>query len=214
MAIFRYRNLKFLLLLAAFAPCLSAQDTWHGKQMLALDGMPLTRLRGIGVPAEAEYKGKKLKAYVFFSGYDGHAGGPGYPSLGIHVENIDKFMPESEIDTFVGPDLSQYAVHNNAIRITLRKGERRFEFNTRLLYTYGRFFDPGFDSYNYFETNHRNTKTETDSWRQFLTQMSDGFETGTIVVGGKAFSSELMVKFDGNGLGTQLKELVEYCSKR
>jgi hypothetical protein len=213
MAILRCRNLFFLLLLA-LAPLLFAQDAWHKVTMLGLNNAPLTKLRGIAIPAEAEYKGQKIKAYVFFSGYDGHAGGPGHLFLGIYVEDIDKYIPESEINKFMGPDLSQFAMQNDAIRLSVRRGDSKLETITRLLFTDGKYFDTGFQTDGFFETNPRKTKIATDAWMQFLTQMSDGFEDGKVVIGGKAFPSELTVRFSGNELGAKLKELMAYCNKQ
>ena len=202
-----------LLMLVASSQVFLAQNAWHKETMLGLDNEPLTKLRGIAIPAEAEYMGQTFKAYVFFSGYDGHAGGPGHPFLGIHVDNIDTFIPESEMAKFMGPDLSQYAMQNDAIRVSIKRGDSTLETNTRLLFTDGKYFDPGFQTSGYFETNPKKTKLAVDAWMKFLAQMSDGFQEGKVVIGGKAFSSELTVRFSGNGLGVQLKELMAYCNK-
>jgi hypothetical protein len=182
--------------------------------MFGLNNAPLTKLRGIAIPAEAVYKGQHLKAYVFFSGYDGHAGGPGYPFFGVYVENIEKYIPESEIDKFRGPDLSQYATKNDAIQLNVTQGNSRREITTRLLFTDGMNFDSGFQAEGSFETNPRETKIATDTWMQFLAQMSNGFEDGKAVIGGRGLSGELTVKFSGVGLGTKLKELIAYCKRQ
>ena len=210
----RSRNVLFLLLFSVSIPLLLAQDIWHKETMRGLDSVPLTTLRGIGIPAEAEYKGHIIKAYVFFSGYDGHAGGRGYPVLGIHVEDIEKYIPEAEMLKFMGPDLSQYAMQNDAIQLSVRQGGINKKISTRLLFSDGKDFDPGFDTVGFFETNPRKTKFATDAWMRFLALMSDGFEEGKVVIGGKAFSGELTVRFSGNGLGAQLKELMAYCNKQ
>ena len=201
-----------LLLFIALPPAIFAQDAWHKETMLGLDNVPLTKLRGISIPAEAEYKGQKIKACVFFSGYDGHSGGPVYPFFGVHVENIEKYIAESEINNFRGPDLSQYAMQNDAFRLSIKRGNSTKEIRTRLLFTDGKYFDTGFQTDGFFETNTRKTKIATDAWKQFLGQMSDGFQEGMAVMGGKAFSRELTVRFSGNGLGGKLKELIAYCN--
>lgn len=191
-----------------FAPFISAQAAWHET---SLRGAPM--LRAVAIPAEAEYRGQRLKAYVFISGYDGHAGSSGYPFLGIYVEKVESILPESEIKQFVGPDYSQIALVNDAIKISIGEKGTQKSISMRLVYESAQYFDTGFMTDGYFETGPRRAKVATDAWKQFLTQMSDGFEEGKAVLRGKAFSSELTVRFSGNGLGTQLKELLAYCNK-
>ena len=207
----RYVCVFFCLLMFIVPPRgFFAQQAWHKQTMLSLDGAPLTNLRSIGISAEAEYSGQKIKAYVFFHGYDGHAGGPGYPFLGIHVENIENYVPQSVIDKFRGPDLSQYAMKRDAMRLSIRQGNSVKEISTGLLFTDGKFFDVGFETDGYFEANPR--KSRINAWMQFLTEISNGFEEGKAVIGGTAFPSELTVRFSGNGLGEKLKELLAYCN--
>lgn len=191
-----------------FAPSISAQANWKEEPMR---GAP--KLRAIAIPAEAEYKGQKLKAYVFISGYDGHAGGSGYPFLWIYVERVESVLPESEIEQFMGPDLSRTALVNDAIKISIGDKGAQKSMSMRLVYESWQYFDTGFIADGYFEAAPRRTKEAIDAWKQFLTQMSDGFEGGKAVIGGRAFSSELTVKFSGNVLGAQLKELMAYCKK-
>jgi hypothetical protein len=214
MAMFRWRNLLFVLSFPMLALHLLAQDAWHQEAMLGANQAPLRRLRGIAVPAEAEYRGQKIRAYVFFSGHDGHAGGPGYPFFGVHVEDIEKHIPEPEIRVFTGPDLSKYATHDDAIRLSFRRSGKEVETSTRLLFTDGKYFETGFQTVGFFETNPRKSKSATDAWTQFLAQMSGGFEEGKVVIGGRVFSSELTVRFSGNGLGAKLRELMAYCNKQ
>jgi hypothetical protein len=213
MVIFRCRSLILLFLFFVLSNILCAQSVWHEETMLGLDNVHLTTLKGISIPAEAEYKGHKFNANVFFYGYDGHAGGKGYPSLGIHVDGIEKYIPESQLEKFMGPDLSQYAVQNNVIQLNLRQGASHREISTRLLFTDGKFFDPGFQTIGYFETNPKRDKASTIAWKQFLLKVSEGFEEGKVVIGKNAFPGELIVKFSGNGLGFKLQNLIAYCNK-
>jgi len=206
------RVILFFLVFIAFCPTSFAQDGWHRVTMLGLNKVPLTKLRGIAIPAEAEYQGEKIKAYVFFSGYDGHSGGTGHPSFGVYVENIGNFIPESEIDKFRGPDLSQYAMQSDAMRLSVRNGTSTKEIRSRLLFTDGRYFDTGFETDGSFEANP--SKSAANAWAQFLAQMSGGFTEGEVVIGGKAFSKPLIVRFSGLGMGTKLKELMAFCSKQ
>jgi hypothetical protein len=172
------------------------------------------KLRAIAIPAEAEYKGQKFKAYVFVSGYDGHAGGSGYPFFGIYIEKVESILPESEIQQFVGPDLSQSTMNDNAINISIgRKGTQR-SISLQFIYDSTQYFNTGFALDGYFEAGPRVTQNETSNWKQFLAQMSDGFTEGKAIIRGKAFSSELTVRFSGNGLGAKLKELMAYCNKQ
>jgi hypothetical protein len=196
------------MICALFAPLISAQANWQEEPMR---GAP--KLRAVAIPAEAEYKGQKLKAFIFISGYDGHAGGSGYPFLGIYVEKIESILPESEIKQFVGPDYSQTALVNNAIKMSVSGKGVEKSINMRLVYESAQYFDTGFVQDGYFETNPRRTKVAIDEWKQFLARMSDGFEEGKAVLGGKAFSNELTVTFSGNGLSARLKELMAYCNK-
>jgi len=198
-----------LMVCALFAPLISAQANWQEEPMR---GAP--KLRAIAIPAEAEYKGQKLKAFIFISGYDGHAGGSGYPFLGIYVEKIESILPESEINQFVGPDYSPIALNNDAIKISIDRKSGQNSISMRIGYESTHFFDTGFVTDGYFQSGPRRTKEAIDAWKRFLTQMSDGFEEGKAVIGGKAFSNELTVTFSGNGLGSKLQELLAYCNKQ
>ena len=171
------------------------------------------KARAIAIPAEAEYQGKKLNAYVFISGYDGHSGGSSYLLLGIYVEKVESILPGPELDQFRGPDYSIVALTSDAIKISLARKGRQESVSTRLVYEEARFFDTGFMEDGYFEAGPRTTKASTATWKQFLVQMSDGFEEGQAVIGGKAFSSDLTVTFSGNGLDSKLKELLAYSNK-
>jgi hypothetical protein len=209
----RYSLMCFCLLVFIVpSRTLFAQNGWRKETMLGLNDAPLTKLRGIAIPAEAEYMGQRIKAYVFFSGYDGHAGGPGYPFLGIHVENIEKYVPASEIDKFRGPDISPFAVQADAIQLSITQGNSVIAISTPLLFTDGKYFDTGFETDGFFEANPRKTKGARSRWAQFLARMSNGFEEGKALIGATAFPSELTVRFSGNGLGEELKELLAYCT--
>ena len=190
---------------------LSAQVTWQAVSM-RVNNEPMSKLRAVGIPAEAEFKGQKLKAFVFFYGREGQGGGIGYPNFGIYVEDIESIVPESEIGLFVGPDLSRVAVDNDAIKISIGRGDSQESMSTRLVYTGTQYFDTGFKTDGFFETNIRRTKNATDAWKHFLTEMGGGFEDGKAVIGGKAFSNELTVRFPGKGLSARLKELMVYCN--
>lgn len=208
----------FLFACTQFSGTLSAQAAWHEVSLRA-DNERLPLLKAIAIPAEAEYKGKKLKAYVFLYGTEGRGaegrrGGIGYPTLCIYVENVESIVPAAEIEQFVGPDLPPVAADHNAIELSVEAVGGQKLISSRLIYNGTQYFDTGFKTDGFFETNIRGTKSATDAWKHFLAQIGNGFEGGKAVIGGKAFSSKLTVKFSGNGLGAQLKELLAYCNKQ
>jgi len=187
------------LMSALFGPLLFAQTDWHGTLLRGVNNVPMFKLSAIAIPAEAEYRGQKFKAYVFIYGHEGRSRGIGYPEFGMYIENIKHIVPEQEIDQFVGPDLPSVATENNALQLNIQQGRTAQSISTRLVFTTVKYFDVGFETDGFLETNIKDTKSATDDWKQFLAQMSDGFEDGKAVIGGKAFSSELTVRFSGKG---------------
>ena len=190
---------------------LAAQTGWHPVQMRLLNE-PDPQVRTLAATAQAEYKSEKLRAYVFFFGVQGKRA-PGYPDFGIFVEHMEDVLPKSEVEKFEGPDMSRAAIRYDAIDLSIKRSEYKTSTSTRLLYSSGLTFDTGLETYGFFQTNLRDSKKATLAWRQFLDEMSRGFDEGEAVVGGNVFSHKLVVRFTGGGLGTQLKELMDYCSK-
>lgn len=105
------------------------------------------------------------------------------------------------------------ALSSDAIKISVKTKGGQESISTRLVYEEARFFDTGFLEDGYFEAGPGTTQASRAAWKHFLVQMSDGFKEGQAVIGGKAFSSDLTVKFSGNGLDSKLKELIAYCKK-
>jgi len=201
-----------LVLCMTHSRILTAQTGWHPQLRLEAGKEILTELRAVAVSAQAEYRGQKLRAYVFFCGHEG-LGPTGYPDFGIFVDNMRDLFPESEISQFQGPDLSRAARHDNVVDLNIRVGPRKESTSTRLIYQSGVAFDTGFEPQGHFETNVQETRKATLAWREFVRRMSDGFDDGEAVVGGNLFSNKLTVRFTGNGLGAQLKDLMDFCCK-
>ena len=171
-----YRNGLLLLVgaCAIFAQTLTAQDAWR-RLILRSNGKPIETLREIGIPATAEYDGKKLNAYVFFSGYE-KAGGTGHPDFGVLVEGIEKVVPPGELAQFEGPDLSEAARKENAISISTLRNKTERSYSTHLIFT-GASLPPEIqgDENQVFETNIRSTKNEKKSVERFCCGLEFGF---------------------------------------
>jgi hypothetical protein len=203
----------FLCLLAGLLSLpLIGQAEWH-EVTLRIGKRPVKWNRAIGIPAEAEYRGRKLKAYVFMWGRQGTQDGVGFPDLGVYVEDIESLVPKSELEQFVGPEFSEIALKYDAVVVSATHGKREISISTRLLYDYGDRLDTGFNNDGAFLTNRTKSKSQRDAWMRFLAELSGGFDKGKAVIGGKVLSDKITVEFTGSGLGAQLKELIAFCRK-
>ena len=170
----------------------------------------MLKQRAIAVPAAAEYNGQKLKAYVVLWAHV-KPDGLGYPTLGVVVQNISEVVPESELEQFEGPDLSDAVIKSNTIDIDVMNKKTTKQISTHLTYDGDAEMFPADVRGNegsYFNSNVSLTKPRVAAWKQFIVEMSSGFDEGHLIIGGPVFSHKLNVEFSGAGIEPVLKELI------
>jgi|WetSurMetagenome_2_1015567.scaffolds.fasta_scaffold324665_1 hypothetical protein len=186
-----------------------AQSSWHKVAMMN-DGVPYEHLLAISVPASAEYNGRSLKAYVFIDEHDG-SGLSGVPHLGVYVEGVEDIIPENELLQFIGPELPKAVMVDGTFELSVDLGGSRGNLKTYADYNRAVFFHPGFKSEGYFALDY--SKASKEKWRDLVAKMSSGFIGADITIGGRVLSHKLHIHFTGEGLGTQLKDMMSYCAK-
>ena len=200
----------FAIALAA-GTIVNAQAAWHKTPVM--DGAKVDEsLVEISVPAEAEYNGKKVRASVFIFEHI-ESGKSGVPKLGIYVEDDEDLIPGKELSKFVGPELSQSVISGGTFELTVNMTGVKQHLISYAYYAneYPRWFDPGFDSSGRFELSY--SKINREKWKELVTKMSGGFTDADITIGGKVLPHKLHIHFAGSGLGSQLKDLMQYCEK-
>jgi len=169
---------------------------------------PMPFLKAIGIPATATFDGKKLKAYVFLWGRE-KATGVGYPLISVYVEHAEDLVPEKEYQQFMGPDLSETVLKTDTIRITIKSKGEAHTVSSGLNVEWSSFSDwtIPFNS-EVFVAGPRSGAIAKSSWKQFILDMSSGFDQGHLSIGGKVLSKRIEVDFSGKGFVPQLKDMI------
>lgn len=208
--------LRFVLLsvLCSIPIRLSAQEEWKAVPMVGLTARePMPFLHAIGIPATATYDGKKLQAYVFLWGREKETG-IGYPTIGVYVENIRDLVPENEYQQFIGPDLSNAAIHSKTVEIAISTKDGTQTHSEVMCIGWSSLSDSAIPlASEYFDVGLAQSKEEKASWNQFLLAMSSGFDHGHISLGGRVFSKKVEVDFSGNGIGPLLNDLIQFAGR-
>lgn len=175
------------------------------------DHRPLPFLKAIGAPATATYRGKEHKAYVFILG---HAKGSGVygPSIEIYIEGLRSIVPEEELDLYEGPDETEAEVEVRAMTVSIKRGRQAYLASNSVGLYMGHYpvSIVRADDNNVFGADSPSKGPHMTAWKQFMHEMSSGFEEGQISFGGKAPSSKIEIGFSGNGIGPLLNELIRF----
>jgi hypothetical protein len=165
-------------------------------------------MKAIGIPATATYDGKKLKAYVFLSGREKQTG-IGYPLMDVYIEDVENLVPAKEYQQFMGPDLSNAVLKTDTIEITIKSKNEARAIKCGLNIELSSFSDwtIPFNS-EMFEAGPRSSKNAKSSWRQFILEMSSGFEQGHLSIGETVLSKTIEVDFSGKGISPILKDMI------
>ena len=172
-------------------------------------GEPMPFLRAIGILATATYDGKKLNAYVFVWGRE-KGTGTGYPNIEIYIPGFDDLVPGKELEQFEGPDLSDSALKSDTFEIGITKDRQTFHAVNRVELCGGSYpksiVPEGGD--NIFDTGINLNAARLAAWKQFMREMSSGFDNGHISLGGKVLSHKFEIDFSGKGIEPLLQELI------
>jgi hypothetical protein len=181
----------FPLLLTAFlislTPLLTAQDVWKAIPVEAPDDhKPLPFIRAIGIPATATYLGEKHKAFVFISGREKAKGGPGLPTIEVHVEGVHDFILEKDLELFEGPAESDAQSAIRVFSISIKRGKQIY----RAMDQWSDLYDGNYPESivgkadnNVFGTGIPSKGPRRAAWVQLLHEMTSGFDEGHISIG-------------------------------
>jgi|GEM_PF-3373100 hypothetical protein len=200
----------FITLCLVAATIARAQDAWR-EIILSNKGEPIPTLKAIAIPATAECNGQNVKAFVLLWGHE-KMEGIGYPMMGVIIENLREIIPPSELDQFEGPDLPDAVLRGKTMDISVVCKKTTKLISTRVILSGGWILpaDVRGNERDFFDTNVRSTQKETAAWKQFIVNLSSGFDEGHLTIGGRVFSHKLNVKFSGKGIEPLLKELMEF----
>jgi len=209
------RSCPCFLLLTAFllllSPLLAAQDAWKVIPMeTPLDHHPLPFMRAIGIPATATYKGEKRKAFVFISGREKAKGGPGQLAIEIYVEELDRLVPQEDLELFEGPDSSEASTEIRVTAVSITRGRQVYRATNSVDLYMGEYPESilGQGGNNILGTGILFKGPRSAAWVQLLHEMSSGFDGGHISIGGKVLSPNIEIDFSGNGIVPLLQELL------
>jgi len=174
-------------------------------------GEPTPFNRAVGIPARATYDGKKLKAYVFVWGHEKKTG-TGFPEIEVYVAGFDELIPEKELEQFEGPDLSDAALKTDTFEITITRNGQRFNVSNRVELCPGSYPESIVPQggNNVFDTGINLSAARRGAWKQFIREMSSGFDKGHISLGGKVLSHRIEIDFSGNGIAPLLQDLLRF----
>lgn len=204
-------SLQFFLILlfSSSIPQLIAQEEWKAVSnefMTTRKPMPL--MKAIGSPATATYGGKALKAYVFLSGRERQTG-IGYPLMDVYIQDVANLVPAKEYQQFMGPDLSNAVLKTDTIEITIKSKNEARVVKCGLNIELSSFSDwtIQFNS-EMFEAGPRSSRIAKSSWKQFIREMSSGFDQGHASIKGTVLSKQIDVDFSGKGISPLLKDMI------
>jgi hypothetical protein len=215
--------LKFLLfscvvLSAAFL--LAAQDGWRVVPTEFRDNhQPRPDLRAIGIPATAIYKGEKRKAFIILSGTLKEAAArlprnvhavP--PVIEVHIDGFDQLLPEGRAELFDGPPDIGESTEIRVFKMSIIRGGQVFRASNWVNRYIGEYPDSivGPDG-NVLGIGVSTRGQERTAWLQFLREMSNGFDRGQILIGGKALSPNIEIDFSSKRVDPLLKDLLRDC---
>jgi hypothetical protein len=202
-----------LLLPAVFllsSSLLTAQEAWRAIAMESpSDHHPMPFLKAIGIPATATYKGERHKAFVFVWGREKETG-TGFPSIEVYIDGLSEFITEKELEQFEGPDLSIAATKATTFVVSITKGKHVLQAVNRVELCGGAYPESLVpqDGNNLFDTGINQDSAQRAVWKQFMREMSLGFDVGHISIGGKVISPNIEIDFSGNGIGSLLQDLI------
>jgi len=188
---------------------LKAQETWHPIHLFAKN-KPMAKLKAIGIRAKAECNGQSYDAFVVFWGREGSK----IYSINMVIRGFGGVIPNSVLDNYRGPDLSEVA-NEDCITINIRRNQWYKSFSTRLVISTTLML-PNYirgDSDELFSTNPRLDKIEMKGWNDLLDFLTQGMSKGSIVIGEGRFPQKIVVSFGGNGVVPLAKELMHFIAE-
>jgi hypothetical protein len=197
-----------------FVPSLmAAQDAWRAIPMESVtDHRPLPFLKAIGIPATATYRGQEHKAFVFICGHE-KGRGVFAPDIEIYIDGLRNLVPREELDLFEGPDTTDAEVEVRAMTISIKRGRQLYRASNSVVFDMGEYPESIVQNdggNNVFDASSPSKGPHLTAWKQFMSEMSSGFEEGQIVFGGNAASSKIEIRFPGNGIAPLLKKLISF----
>lgn len=215
----RRRFLLFWCVLSATS-LLVAQDGWRIVPTEFRDNhQPRPDFRAIGIPATAIYKGERRKAFIILLGTlkgaaahlprNVHAVPPVFE---IHIDGFDQLLPEGRAELFDGPPDSGESTEIRVFKMSITRGGQVFRVSNWVDRGIGEYSDSivGPDG-NVLGMGVPTRGQERTAWLQFLREMSKGFDSGHISIGGKALSPDIEIDFSSKGIDPLLKDLLRDC---
>jgi hypothetical protein len=199
----------FIFFIIIFAHLrLDAQDSWQ-KIPLMLNGQLVPTLECICVKGVVGNSDEKVDAFVLLFGKKNS----GNYSLGVVIDQIDKFVSNVEIDTFRPPDISSIVACANVMEICIDDYHKKKSFGLPMnMYSSIMLPEPIRRGNNeIFKSSAR--MVQKKEWQNYLDSLTNGFNNGYITIGKGFFKRAIRVEFGGKDIGPPLKELITFVGR-
>jgi hypothetical protein len=128
--------------------------------------------------------------------------------MSVYVDAIDELVPDKEYNQFRGPDLSDAAIKSRTLIVTIKNRNGVHSVANRVGLD-GSSFPHSIAPGEVFGSNYAQTQADKQVWKQFMLEMSAGFDEGHLSIGGRVLSKKIEVIFSGSGIGPLLKDLIQ-----